>query len=105
MSAVCVFEPGDEVEHRRRLAVLGDLRRAIEADELEVYYQPKADVRSGRIVGCEALVRWHSPQHGHIAPSEFVAYAERTGVIRLLTAWVLRSALRQLRHGRMPGST
>jgi diguanylate cyclase (GGDEF)-like protein len=97
MSAACVFVPGDEVEHRRRLAVLGDLRRAIEADELEVHYQPKADVRSGRIVGCEALVRWHSPRHGQIAPSEFVAYAERTGAIRLLTAWVLRSAFRQLR--------
>ena len=94
---VCVFERGDGVEHRRRLAVLGDLRRAIEADELEVYYQPKADLRSGRIVGCEALVRWHSRKHGYIAPTEFVAYAERTGAIRLLTAWVLRSAFRQLR--------
>ena len=94
---VCVYTPGDEVEHRRRLAVLGDLRRAIEADELEVHYQPKADARSGQVVGCEALVRWHSPQHGYIAPSEFVAYAERTGAIRLLTSWVLRSAFRQLR--------
>jgi diguanylate cyclase (GGDEF)-like protein len=96
-ATVCVYARGDEAEHRRRLAVLGDLRRAIEADELEVHYQPKADVRSGRVVGCEALVRWHSPQHGHIAPSEFVAYAERTGAIRLLTSWVLRSAFRQLR--------
>lgn len=95
-AAVCVFVPGDEVEHRRRLAVLGDLRRAIEADELEVHYQPKADARSGRVVGCEALVRWHSPRHGYIAPSEFVAYAERTGAIRLLTSWVLRTAFRQL---------
>lgn len=96
-AAACVFVPGDEVEHRRRLAVLGDLRRAIEADELEVYYQPKADARSGQVVGCEALVRWHSPRHGYIAPSEFVAYAERTGAIRLLTSWVLRTAFRQLR--------
>jgi len=96
-ATVCVFVPGDEIEHRRRLAVLGDLRRAIEADELEVYYQPKVDARSGEVVGCEALVRWQSPLHGYIAPSEFVAYAERTGAIRLLTSWVLRSALRQLR--------
>ena len=96
-TTVCVFVPGEEIEHRRRLAVLGDLRRAIEADELEVHYQPKADARSGHVVGCEALVRWLSPVHGYIAPSEFVAYAERTGAIRLLTSWVLRSALRQLR--------
>jgi EAL domain-containing protein (putative c-di-GMP-specific phosphodiesterase class I) len=92
-----VFERGDGAEQRRRLAVLGDLRRAIEANELEVHYQPKGDMRTGRVVGCEALVRWHSPTHGQVSPSEFVAYAERTGVIRLLTGWVLRSALRQLR--------
>lgn len=96
-ASVCVYAPGDEVEHRRRLAVLGDLRRAIEANELEVYYQPKVDLRSGRPTGCEALLRWHSPKHGYIAPSEFVSYAERTGAIRLLTSWVLRQAFRQLR--------
>jgi diguanylate cyclase (GGDEF)-like protein len=96
-TTVCVFVPGEEIEHRRRLAVLGDLRRAIQDDELEVHYQPKADARSGHVVGCEALVRWLSPVHGYIAPSEFVPYAERTGAIRLLTSWVLRSALRQLR--------
>jgi diguanylate cyclase (GGDEF)-like protein len=93
----CVYAPGDEAEHRRRLAVLGDLRHAIAANELEVYYQPKADVRTRRVVGCEALLRWHSPKHGYIAPSEFVSYAERTGAIRLLTSWVLGSAFRQLR--------
>jgi len=97
-ATVCIFVPGDEIEHRRRLAVLGDLRRAIEADELDVHYQPKADARSGQVVGCEALVRWQSPVHGYIAPSEFVAYAERTGAIRLLTSWVLRCVLRQLRE-------
>jgi diguanylate cyclase (GGDEF)-like protein len=94
---VCVFEPGDGAEQRRRLAVLSDLRHAIEIDELEVHYQPKCDVRTGRVVSCEALARWHSPQHGHVAPSEFVAYAERTGVIRNLTSWMLRSSFRQLR--------
>jgi diguanylate cyclase (GGDEF)-like protein len=96
-TTVSVFVPGEEIEHRRRLAVLGDLRRAIQDDELEVHYQPKAEARSGHVVGCEALVRWLSPVHGYIAPSEFVPYAERTGAIRLLTSWVLRSALRQLR--------
>ena len=94
---ICVYAPGDEAEHRRRLAVLGELRHAIAANEIEVYYQPKADVATRRVVGCEALLRWHSPRHGYIAPSEFVSYAERTGAIRLLTSWVLCSALRQLR--------
>jgi EAL domain-containing protein (putative c-di-GMP-specific phosphodiesterase class I) len=89
--------------HRHRLAVLGDLRRAIGADELELHYQPKVALPSGTPVGCEALVRWRHPQKGFIPPGDFIPHAERTGVIRLVTAWVLGAALRQLRSWEAAG--
>ncbi|MFO1406363.1 MAG: EAL domain-containing protein [Steroidobacteraceae bacterium] len=95
--AIGIYVPGDEAEYRRRIGLLGELPGAIAADELSLHFQPKVGSHCGRVIGCEALLRWHSPRHGHIAPSEFVAYAERTGAMRLLTSWVLRSALRQLR--------
>jgi len=90
------FVPGDDEVHRHRLAILGALRRAISADELELHYQPKVSLRTGAVVGCEALVRWRHPQKGMIPPVEFIAHAERTGLIRVLTTWVLGAAFRQL---------
>ena len=88
---------GDDNSHRERLAILSELRRAIASDELELHYQPKVETSTGRLVGCEALVRWHHPQKGFIPPSEFIPHAERTGAIRSLTAWVVATALRDLR--------
>ncbi len=79
----------------RRLALIGELRRAIETDELALYFQPKAELRTGRVVGVEAMVRWHHPTHGLLLPDEFVPLAEHTGLIRPLTRWVLRGALQQ----------
>ena len=94
---VGVYREGDDSSHRQRLAILGELRRAIASDELELHYQPKVDASTGRLVGCEALVRWRHPQRGFIPPSEFIPHAERTGAIRSLTAWVVATALRDLR--------
>jgi diguanylate cyclase (GGDEF)-like protein len=92
-----VYLPGDDSSHRQRLAILSELRRAIASDELELHYQPKVETSTGRLVGCEALVRWHHPQKGFIPPSEFIPHAERTGAIRSLTAWVVATALRDLK--------
>jgi diguanylate cyclase (GGDEF)-like protein len=78
-----------------RLALAGELRRAIENDELIVHYQPKASLETGRVVGVEALVRWQHPERGLISPSEFVPIAERTGLIKPLTRHVLARALEQ----------
>jgi diguanylate cyclase (GGDEF)-like protein len=78
-----------------RLTLAGELRRAIEGDELVVHFQPKAELDSGRIVGAEALVRWQHPERGLIPPDEFVPIAERTGLIKPLTRSVLASALEQ----------
>jgi EAL domain-containing protein (putative c-di-GMP-specific phosphodiesterase class I) len=72
------------------------LRTAIERDQLTLEYQPKADMRSGRIVGAEALARWDAPRRGRIMPSEFIPAAERIpGSIKLLTEWSLGCAMRQ----------
>jgi diguanylate cyclase (GGDEF)-like protein len=79
-----------------RLALVGELRRAIDGDELVLYYQPKADLDNGQISGVEALVRWQHPVRGLIAPDEFIPLAERTGLIRDLTLTVIDAALRQL---------
>jgi diguanylate cyclase (GGDEF)-like protein len=92
-----IFEPELDRHSPRRLALAGGLRTAIERGEIKLYYQPKADLDSGRVVGVEALARWDHPQHGIVGPGEFVPIAEQTGLILPLTSFVLDAALRQLR--------
>ena len=79
----------------RRLALAGELRQAIENGEVVVYYQPKARLSDGKVIGTEALVRWRHPVHGLLAPDEFIPVVEQTGLISVLTVHVLRSALTQ----------
>ena len=86
-----------------RLLLLGELRGAIDRGELVLHYQPKVELPSGRPVGAEALVRWDHPRRGLLPPSEFVALAEHTGLIRPLTLWVLDEALAQCRRWRDEG--
>jgi diguanylate cyclase (GGDEF)-like protein len=93
-----LYDPTLDQHNPRRLGLLGQLRRALAAGELIVHYQPKADARSTRILGVEALVRWQHPEHGLLGPGEFVPLAETTGLIRPLTAYVLDAALRQCRR-------
>jgi len=92
-----VYDPTLDQHNPRRLGLLGQLRRALAAGELVVHYQPKADARSARILGVEALVRWQHPEHGLLGPGEFIPLAETTGLIRPLTSYVLQVALRQCR--------
>jgi diguanylate cyclase (GGDEF)-like protein/PAS domain S-box-containing protein len=82
---------------RRRLELHGDLRRAIERDELRVYYQPIIDLPTGRPASFEALVRWQHPTRGMLQPNDFIPLAEETGLIVPLGRWVLREATRQAR--------
>ncbi|MGH2682868.1 MAG: putative bifunctional diguanylate cyclase/phosphodiesterase [Actinomycetota bacterium] len=86
-----------------RLALAGELRRAIEERALILHYQPKAELGSGRIRGVEALVRWHHPTRGLLTAEEFVPLAESTGLIKGLTLLVLEAGLRQLRTWRRSG--
>ncbi len=78
-----------------RITMMGELRQAIENDELVLYYQPKIDLHTRRISGVEALVRWQHSEHGFLPPDEFIPMAERTGLIKLLSIWVLKHALNQ----------
>ncbi|KQX61932.1 hypothetical protein ASD06_15445 [Angustibacter sp. Root456] len=82
-----------------RLAMVGELQRAMDLDELVLHYQPKLSLDDGRVVGVEALLRWHHPRHGLVYPDSFLPLTERTGLIEPLTDWVVRRALRDL--GRM----
>jgi diguanylate cyclase (GGDEF)-like protein len=90
----------DEIDRRTpaRLSMLGDLRAAIEADDLDVVYQPKLELVTGTVVGVEALVRWEHAGRGVVAPSEFVRVAEDTGLIKQLTDMVLSRGIEMLRR-------
>jgi diguanylate cyclase (GGDEF)-like protein len=90
-----VFDAAHDGNDAARLALAGDLRQAIETEELVLYFQPKASLETERIVGVEALARWHHPEHGFIPPDEFVPIAERTGLIKPMSRYVLTQALRQ----------
>ena len=86
------YEAAMDEALRQRRQLEADLRIAIGRAEMEVHYQPLADLGSGRILGFEALVRWTHPQLGRISPGVFIRLAEETGLIPELGEWVLREA-------------
>jgi diguanylate cyclase (GGDEF)-like protein len=98
-----IYSPKEDKSSTERLMLVGELRRAIVEDQLFLLYQPKLDLRSGRVIGAEALVRWQHPRHGVLPPDTFIPLAEHTGLITPLTECVLQKALRQCRVWRQAG--
>ncbi|RZL97063.1 MAG: diguanylate cyclase, partial [Variovorax sp.] len=105
---VAVFNPSAEASRALHLSLLSDLATAIQQDQLRQFLQPKRCLKTGRITGAEALVRWQHPQRGWLPPGDFIPFAERSGRIRQITDWMLARAVRTLAaweaEGRAPMS-
>jgi diguanylate cyclase (GGDEF)-like protein len=102
-AGVAVYDSGRDEHSLRRLSLMMELRQAIAGDELELYYQPKIDIVTARVVHAEALVRWNHPKHGVMRPDEFIPLAEQSGKIGLITKWVIRKAIGQCAAWRREG--
>ncbi len=101
----CYYTSELNVQARTTLVMEDALRRALAREEFLLYYQPKVDLRSGRIVGAEALLRWQRPGCGMVPPLEFIPAAEKNGLIETIGAWVIQEACRQMRAWREAGLT
>ncbi len=94
-NGVGYYDDEYNVHAERRLALENELRQALRRDELALYYQPQLALVSGLVVGVEALLRWHHPEHGLVLPGVFIAEAEESELIHQIGGWVLRRACRQ----------
>lgn len=95
-NCVRFYTPLMHAKARSRLQVAAELRQALVRDELRIFFQPSVELRTGRIVAVEALLRWQHPLRGMVAPSEFIPIAEDLGVVRQIDQWVMHSVLSKL---------
>lgn len=95
--ASCWYRAGWDEQHLRRLQLFREFESSLQAGYISLYYQPKVNLEQSDTLGAEALVRWHHPELGFIPPDEFISVIESSGQITLLTRWVLKTAIIQLR--------
>ena len=98
-----VFNSGVQAGSNGLIRLESALWRALEREDFRVYYQPILSLETGRIIGAEALVRWHHPDRGLLSPSDFISLAEETGLIIPINEWVLRTACIQSKEWQLPG--
>jgi diguanylate cyclase (GGDEF)-like protein len=94
-SGLVIYNAYYDTTQQEHLSLLGELRKAVEQNELQLMYQPKVSLHSSNVSAVEALIRWRHPQKGLIHPAQFIPFAEHTGYIKVLTHWVLAAAIRQ----------
>jgi diguanylate cyclase (GGDEF)-like protein len=92
---IAIYEEALKPAARDQLSLLGELRHAVEHDELRLFFQPKLELKTGRVCGAEVLLRWQHPTRGLLGPADFIPFAEQTGFIRRLTRWTLDRAIAQ----------
>ena len=97
------YTPAMNARAVEQVALDSGLRRALQLEQLEVYYQPQVEAASGRVIGAEALLRWHHPELGMVSPLDFIPMAEDSGMILAIGRWVLETACRQAVHWRSAG--
>nr|WP_298009573.1 EAL domain-containing protein [uncultured Aquabacterium sp.] len=90
-AGIVVYQAGLDSGSQESLTLLGELRHAVDHGQLRLFLQPKLDLRTGRVVGAEALIRWLHPERGMVPPMRFIPFAEQTGFIRVLSMWVLEA--------------
>ncbi len=98
------FDPAMLEDVHQKVSLDKRLRKAIENDELEMYYQPQVDVATGKVVGAEGLMRWHHPERGLLSAGEFLPFAEESGLILPISDWMLEAACRDLREWEAAGA-
>ncbi|MCP4700036.1 MAG: EAL domain-containing protein [Gammaproteobacteria bacterium] len=96
-NTVRFYRPDMQIAADTRLSLEKDLRQAVEQEEFTLYYQPQVAIKTGKIIGAEALLRWRHPERGLIRPKEFIAIAEETGLILSIGEWVLVNTVRQIK--------
>ena len=97
---VCVYNPANDHLAQGHLAMVADVRKALNEKQFELYYQPKINAASGQVVAVEALGRWRSKKHGNVPPKIFIGVLEQNGLINEYTYWVIKTALKEARSWR-----
>ncbi|WP_233831675.1 bifunctional diguanylate cyclase/phosphodiesterase [Paraburkholderia sp. ZP32-5] len=102
-TGMAIYDHGSERRDLERLSLMSELRRAIENNELLLYYQPKIHLADNSMAHLEALVRWRHPERGLVPPGDFIPFAEQTGFIRSISRWIAREAVEQCARWRAQG--